>query len=138
MEEDLFGVRLRFGDQVVDMPAPAPDLKEAVTRHLRRVAETEIPARARELAAAQGLAPARVTVRAQRTLWGSCSGGGTLSFNWRLILAPPWVRDYVILHELAHLREMSHSRRFWSLVRDVCPRYRRAEHWLRTEGERLR
>jgi predicted metal-dependent hydrolase len=76
----------------------------------------------------------RVTVRAQRTRWGSCSRRGTVSLNWRLVQTPDFVRDYIILHELAHLRHMNHSARFWREVERLCPEYRTAEHWLKKQG----
>ena len=113
-------------------------MKKIVTGHLRMMAQAEIPERVCELAAGHGVSFGRVRVRAQRTLWGSCSSGGTLSFNWKLIQMPPWVSDYVIHHELAHLRELNHSDRFWALVKSACPRYNHAERWLRLHGERLR
>ncbi len=72
----------------------------------------------------------RVTVRNQRTLWGSCSRRGTVSLNWRLVQTPPFVCHYIMLHELMHLRVMSHSQRFWRAVEKVCPRYREAEAWM--------
>jgi predicted metal-dependent hydrolase len=75
-------------------------------------------------------------VRNQRSRWGSCSRRGTISLNWRLIQTPVSVRDYVILHELAHLKEMNHSKRFWREVARLCPDYKEAENWLkRHSGE---
>jgi hypothetical protein len=80
----------------------------------------------------------RVVVRNQRTRWGSCSRRGTLSLNWRLVQAPVFVRDYIILHELMHLREMNHSARFWRLVEAACPDYAMAERWLKAHANLLR
>jgi predicted metal-dependent hydrolase len=77
-------------------------------------------------------------VRNQRSRWGSCSPRGTISLNWRLIQAPPNVRDYIILHELCHLRQMNHSDRFWREVASVCPDYQRAELWLKRNGDLLK
>jgi predicted metal-dependent hydrolase len=79
----------------------------------------------------------RLTVRDQRTRWGSCSAKGALSFSWRLVLAPPEVLDYVALHEVAHLREHNHSKRFWAIVTQHCPEYRTHREWLRREGPAL-
>ena len=79
----------------------------------------------------------RITVRDQKTRWGSCSGKGNLNFNWRLILAPEEVLDYVVVHELAHRREMNHSPRFWAVVEAVLPDYRKQRQWLKVNGERL-
>jgi len=77
-------------------------------------------------------------VRSQKSRWGSCSRRGTISLNWRLIQTPDFVRDYIILHELAHLREMNHSPRFWRAVIEFCPGYRDAERWLRAHSDILR
>lgn len=72
-----------------------------------------------------------------RTRWGSCSSQGTVSLNWRLIMAPPAAIDYVILHELAHLKERNHSRRFWTLLEKLCPGYKAQRQWLKDNGECL-
>ena len=78
-----------------------------------------------------------ITVRDQKTRWGSCSAKGNLNFNWRLILAPEPVLDYVVIHELAHRKEMNHSERFWNLVETVMPDYRNQRRWLKDHGDRL-
>jgi predicted metal-dependent hydrolase len=80
----------------------------------------------------------RVTVRNQRSRWGSCSRRGTISLNWKLIQAPPFVRDYIILHELMHLRQMNHSARFWREVENVCPEYQVAGKWLKQNSGLLK
>jgi predicted metal-dependent hydrolase len=102
------------------------------------LAVPEISARARALAALHGLPVQRVTVRNQRSRWGSCSQRGTVSLNWRLIQVPASVRDYIILHELAHLREHNHSPRFWAVVAEFCADYRQAEAWLKVHRGLLR
>lgn len=79
----------------------------------------------------------RITVRDQKTRWGSCSARGTLSFNWRLMLAPPSIADYVIVHELCHLTYMNHSTAFWKKVESVYPDYRTARKWLKEHGHEL-
>lgn len=79
----------------------------------------------------------RITVRDQKTRWGSCSAKGTLSFNWRLMLAPPSIPDYVIVHELCHLTYMNHSAAFWKKVESVYPDYRTARKWLKDHGHEL-
>ena len=79
----------------------------------------------------------RITVRDQKTRWGSCSARGTLSFNWRLMLAPPTIADYVIVHELCHLTYMNHSTAFWKKVESVYPDYRTARKWLKEHGHEL-
>jgi hypothetical protein len=98
------------------------------------MARIELPARAWELAAVTGADLKRVTVRNQRSRWGSCSAAGTVSLNWRLIRTPEFVRDYIICHELMHLREMNHSNRFWTRVEEVCPGWREAERWIKRNG----
>jgi len=79
-----------------------------------------------------------ITVRDQKTRWGSCSGRGTLSFNWRLILAPTEILDYVVVHELCHLTHMNHSKEFWKLVESVIPDYKIRRKWLKENGHTLR
>ncbi|HRD76941.1 MAG TPA: SprT family zinc-dependent metalloprotease [Hyphomicrobiaceae bacterium] len=84
-----------------------------------------------------GLRPRRITVRDQRSRWGSCSSTGRLAFSWRLILAPTFVLDYVAAHEVAHLAEMNHGPRFWSLVEQTCPATQQAKAWLSAHGTTL-
>lgn len=79
----------------------------------------------------------RITIRDQKTRWGSCSAKGTLSFNWRLMLAPPAILDYVVVHELCHLTHMNHSAAFWQAVESVYPDYRTARKWLKDHGQEL-
>jgi predicted metal-dependent hydrolase len=101
-------------------------------RQLVARATAELPVRLIELAAENGLTVARVSIRNQRWRWGSCSPGGHICLNWRLVTMPDWVRDYVLIHELMHLKRMDHSRQFWKLVAAACPRFREARAWLRT------
>lgn len=110
------------------------DLRAPLEKQFIRRAKIELPARAWELAAETGAGVKQVTVRNQRSRWGSCSAGGTISLNWRLVQAPDAVRDYIIYHELAHLWEMNHSDRFWTRVEQVCPGWREAERWLKRNG----
>ncbi len=106
---------------------------EAV-QELRRRAVRELPARLLELAAHYGLHVSRVSVRNQRSRWGSCSPSGHICLNWRLVLMPDAVRDYVLIHELMHLRRLDHSRHFWRLVAHACPDYdARASGCARTD-----
>ncbi len=104
---------------------------------LRRRAARELPAALRVLAGLHGIHVTRVSVRNQRSRWGSCSRQGGITLNWRLVLVPDFVREYVMLHELMHRREMNHSPRFWRHVAAVCPRFVEARRWLRTEGQQL-
>jgi predicted metal-dependent hydrolase len=111
----------------------------------RNVSELEGRRAARELvsmlvdeeATALGVVPAGIRIRDQRTRWGSCSPNGSLSFNWRLVLAPFEVLDYVVVHEVCHLREANHSRRFWRLVESRRPGWREQRSWLNEYGPEL-
>jgi predicted metal-dependent hydrolase len=98
---------------------------------LRARAGRELPPRLLQLAAAHGLAVTRVSIRNQKSRWGSCARNGHICLNWRLVTMPPWVRDYVMIHELMHLKRMDHSPRFWRLVAKACPEYQAARAWLR-------
>ena len=129
---------IRFGCQVVKRIDAATDLRPSIERHLWRLAANELPKTVLEYAAMHQLSVRRVTVRNQRSRWGSCSRRGTVSLNWRLIQAPVFVCDYIILHELMHLRQMNHSARFWREVERVYPDYDRAECWLKQHSELLR
>lgn len=100
-------------------------------KELRRQAARELPAQLLRLAASYGLQVARVSVRNQRSRWGSCSPSGHICLNWRLVLMPEAVREYVLIHELMHLRRLDHSRHFWRLVAHACPSYGDARRWLR-------
>ena len=137
IEVDATGF-IRLGLEVVPIASDRADLRPALENHLRALATRELPARLLELAAQHGLHVNHVTVRNQRTRWGSCSRRGNISLNWRLIQTPPFVRDYICLHELAHLRQMNHSERFWSEVARLCPDYLHAEKWLKQNSRLLR
>lgn len=104
---------------------------------LRRRAKAELPPQLLGLAEFHGITVHRVTVRDQRSRWGSCSRRGSIALNWRLVLVPDFVREYVMLHELMHRHELNHSPRFWRLVAAACPRLVEARRWLRTEGHAL-
>ena len=94
-------------------------------------AKKELPPRLMELAAQHGLTVARISIRDQRWRWGSCSSKGHICLNWRLVTMPAEVRDYVLIHELLHLKRMDHSPKFWKLVAEACPPYKEARAWLR-------
>lgn len=104
---------------------------------LRKRALRELPPALQALAGVHGIAVTRISVRNQRSRWGACSAGGAITLNWRLILVPDFVREYVMLHELMHRRELNHSDRFWRHVRAVCPRHEEARQWLLADGRRL-
>ncbi|MBP8996704.1 MAG: M48 family metallopeptidase [Anaerolineaceae bacterium] len=105
---------------------------------LRGLARAEIEKTARQRAAQMKVNYRSITIRDQKTRWGSCSNRGTLSFNWRLIMAPPQVLDYVVVHELAHLQQPDHSKDFWRLVEHYFPEYKKARAWLRSNAHLLR
>lgn len=117
---------------------PSLDLRATLRLHFWRLAKMEFIPRVFELASRHGIKVKRVLVRNQRSRWGSCSIHGTICLNWRLIQAPQFVRDYLIIHELMHLREMNHSSRFWKHVASACPRYEEAEQWLDDHDHLLR
>jgi predicted metal-dependent hydrolase len=112
------------------------DEPQARARELLARAKKELPPRLLELAARHGLAVTRVSIRNQRWRWGSCSRSGHICLNWRLVTMPEEVRDYVLIHELMHLKRMDHSPKFWKLVADACPSYKEARAWLRSQGAR--
>jgi len=107
------------------------ELPLEVVRALRTRALGELPPRLLQLASAHGLRVSRVSVRNQKWRWGSCSPNGHICLNWRLVQVPAWVRDYVMVHELMHLRRLDHSKTFWKLVAAAFPEYREARAWLR-------
>jgi predicted metal-dependent hydrolase len=114
------------------------DLRPAIEGHLRQLAARELPPRVLELAARHGLTVRRITVRNQKSRWGSCSRRGTISLNWRLIQTPAFVSDYICLHELVHLKQMNHSPKFWREMERVFPDYQTAKHWLKEHSDLLR
>jgi predicted metal-dependent hydrolase len=113
------------------------DLRAFVSAWLHARARRELPPRLQELAALYGISVPRVSIRDQRSRWGACSPTETITLNWRLIQTPAYVRDYVLLHELMHRRELNHSRRFWRLVAAACPGHVAARRWLRKDGKQL-
>ena len=108
-----------------------------IRRFLGKEAAIDLGKSVETYAGRLGVDVARVTLRDTRSRWGSCSSRGTLSFSWRLILAPPVVLDYLAAHEVAHLVELNHSARFWKTLRDVCPGTDEAETWLKRHGSGL-
>jgi predicted metal-dependent hydrolase len=128
--------RVVYGDRAVLLRDPA-DVRPAIERDLRDLARALLLPRLAELALEHGLRVGVVSIRNQRSRWGSCARNGNIALNFRLVQMPATVRDYVLLHELMHIRQQNHSRRFWRLVEAVCPRFRDAERWLRTTGRTL-
>lgn len=117
--------------------APSPDValfEARLLRFFKNEARNDLAERVAAHAATLGVKPARIQVKELRSRWGSCSADGVLAFSWRVILAPPFVLDYLAAHEVAHLREMNHSRRFWALVKKCMPDYERGRAWLHEHG----
>lgn len=111
--------------------------KQAFEKRYRQAAASYFPLRVSYYIQFTGGSYERITIRGQRTRWGSCSSRGTLSFNWRLMLAPPKVLDYVVVHELCHLTHMDHSTAFWNAVAEVMPDYKVYRNWLKEHGREL-
>ena len=124
--------RLRREETSAALPLTEEELKALQKRGRVLFAE-----RAARYAPLVGVDFGRISVRKQHSKWGSCSSQGNLSFNCLLLLAPEEVLDYVVVHELCHLREMNHSKRFWALVEELCPDWREARRWLRMNGGAL-
>ena len=112
-------------------------LSEAEQRLYRDKAREIFEQKVSYYAQMMGVSYGRIAIRDQKTRWGSCSGEGNLNFNWRLIFAPAGVLDYVVVHELAHRKEMNHSPRFWKVVEDTMPEYRKYQRWLKENGRGL-
>ncbi len=112
-------------------------LTEEELTELTQRARTVIPDRVAFYADRMGVPYGRITIRRQKTRWGSCSENGNLSFNCLLMLAPPEVLDYVVVHELCHLKEMNHSRAYWDEVEQVLPDYRKPKKWMKENGPAL-
>ena len=126
------------GDRLAVRLPEGGDLRDALERWYRRRAREEVAWRLDAACARAGSAYTALTIRAQRTRWASCSATGAMSFNWRLLLAPAEILDYVVEHEVAHLERMDHSPAFWALLGSRCPDYREHERWLRVHGPGLR
>ncbi|MGE0816666.1 MAG: M48 family metallopeptidase [Vicinamibacterales bacterium] len=132
------GGAARIDDALVSRrPGDGGALRTDVHAWLRRRARRLLPGELLALAGRHGLTVSAVSIRNQRSRWGSCSRRGAISLNWRLVQVPPWVREYVLIHELMHRRQLNHSPRFWRLVAEACPRYLEARKWLRVEGPAL-
>jgi len=135
VRRDGRGVRL-VGDAVEVGGAPEA-VPGAVERWLKGQARTRLRARTTVHAEALGATFTRIAIRDTRSRWGSCSSSGTLSYSWRVILAPDPVLDYLAAHEVSHLREMNHSARFWAHVKTLCPDHVQWQDWLREHGPDL-
>ena len=119
---------------IVSPGAQNPHVIDAVRKWYLAQAELLIKEKVDKLSKSIGVTYSRLTIRGQKTLWGSCSRRGTLSFNWKLLMAPEPVIEYVIIHELIHLKVMNHGKTFWKLVAVHCPEWREHKQWLRKHG----
>ena len=127
---------VRFGAESVAIRR-GETAKAAACRRLRDIAGHDLKPRLLALAAQFKLRVGRLTIRSQQTRWGSCSPEGAIALNWKLVQMPDSVRDYILIHELMHVRERNHSRRFWTLVEHACPEYKAARRWLKAHEAEL-
>ena len=130
---DWIEVRLKAGARIMAERPAYTDKERAEGR--KRAAEI-IEARCRYYAPVMGVSYGTVTIREQKTRWGSCSAKGNLNFNWKLVLMPPEILDYVVVHELAHRIQMNHSAAFWAEVGKILPDYRERRQWLKVNGQK--
>jgi predicted metal-dependent hydrolase len=133
---DSAGTQIQRTDLLCVPRALMPDIRSGIQRWYREEAHTEIHSRCMWFSMMTGYSPASVRITDARQRWGSCTCRGGLNFSWRLIQAPLSIVDYVIVHELVHLRQPDHSRKFWAKVEALMPDYQRRREWLR-ENERL-
>ena len=136
IERGQAGWVARYADRLVPISSPE-DARREIEADLRALARERLIPRLCALAAQQGLKHGRVSIRAQRSRWGSCSRSGAIALNFRLVQMPAAVADYVLIHELMHLQQQNHGPRFWALVERACPDYENAERWLRRTGRTL-
>ncbi|MGF1656494.1 MAG: M48 family metallopeptidase [Verrucomicrobiales bacterium] len=136
-EESIEGETLWALQDVIFAPKPGQDLAQATLESLWAHAWQQLPPRLQELAAGLSLSIRKIRIGNQKGRWGSCSRTGAISLNWRLIQMPDAVADYIMIHELMHLKEMNHSSAFWDQVARACPHYEKAETWLRENSAQL-
>lgn len=122
---------------VLGVPGPAAGQTARVGAWLREEARRACVAAVDRHAGVLGTKPGRISLRDPRARWGSCTANGDLMFSWRLVMAPSAVLDYVVAHEVAHLAEFNHSRRFWAVVERLCPGFAASRDWLRRNGPEL-
>jgi predicted metal-dependent hydrolase len=128
-------VELDGANRLIVVPGEEAHLPRRTKDFLKRLARADIRAAAEKYAATMGVTYRRISIRDQRSRWGSCSTSGDLSFSWRLILAPAQVLDYVVAHEMAHRRHMNHGPAFWRLVREHCAHAAQAKTWIKAHGQ---
>lgn len=129
--------RVELSGEMLKVGGPQDHANGRLLAWLKTTAKDKLSARSAEHAASLGVAYKRISIGDMRSRWGSCSARGTLRYNWRLVMAPPEILNYVAAHEVAHLREMNHSSRFWALVASLDPDFSQHRAWLRAEGGRL-
>jgi predicted metal-dependent hydrolase len=130
-EKKIESVNLERNRLLVDLVAGENRLNLLLERWYRMQAVELLEEKVNRMSALMGLKYGRLSIRGQKTRWGSCSLKGNLNFNWKLLMVPEPVIDYVIIHELTHLKEMNHTKRFWQLVEQYCPQWRNYRKWLR-------
>ena len=123
--------------KLITSSASTDKIKTQLTRWYHQVAEEHFRQRCSHFAPMVGKTPASVGIKAYKSRWGSCHHDGRIFFNWRLIMAPAWVGDYVVIHELCHLIQHNHSKAFWQEVQRISPDYKQAQIWLKNNGLRL-
>lgn len=119
------------------VPVEATSIKSELESFYRQEARTHLQERIQHYSERMGVEPRQLELRNQRTRWASCSPNQTLSFNWRLIMAPPDIIDYIVVHELAHLQEQNHTNRFWDIVSQYDPDYQDHAEWLKENSPKL-
>jgi len=122
---------------VIEVPGETPHVRRRLVDHLKKEARVDLTADVARHAATLGVKPTMIRLKDTSSRWGSASARGVLAFSWRLIMAPPFVLDYVAAHEVAHLREMNHSDRFWAICGTLCPATPAAKAWLKANGASL-
>ncbi len=132
--ERNFIVQLPKTDQKIESPTIQEKLRHTLRKHYRNLAAELLARRTEHWVRVTGLAPQRLSFRGQKTRWGSCSPTGAISLNWKLICAEPSVIDYVIIHELCHLKHLNHSLNFWRLVESYCPNWKEKKKWLQSRS----
>lgn len=135
LQQHQRSVQLSEHELLVSHPAPEPKTTERqIIRWYRQQAETHFKARSHFFASTLNKQPQSVAIKSYQSRWGSCHHDGRIYFNWRLIMAPDWVIDYVVVHELCHLIHPNHSRQFWALVQSMYPTHKSAKSWLQING----
>ena len=128
-------VTVDASEAVIHVPGDLPHMPRRLADWMKLAARTDVTAACQKYAGLMAVNYRRITIRDQRSRWGSCSAAGELSFSWRLILTPPHVLDYVAAHEVAHLKHLDHGPRFWRLVLTHCPEAAAAKRWLKAHGQ---